>query len=134
MQQEFKEFSRTIDQDHFDKGMELKGQLAKGGIIPEENLNIKRLVNTSELFQKQFKFPSISKNQYTQDKLDELEIAEKNLNNNPDNEKLLEKFITVTNNVKKEFKQKFENNWTDPADDSVQNSTNVQEEVDEIES
>ena len=114
--------------------MELKAQLLKGGIIPEENLNMKRIVTTSELFQKTFKFPSIAKNQFTQDKLDELEIAEKNLNNNPDNEKLLEKFISVTNNVKKEFKKNFAENWTDPADEGVSNQTNVQEEVDEIES
>jgi len=65
MQGEFKEFSRTIDQDHFDKGMEIKAQLLKGGIIPEENLNVKRYVMTSDLYKKQFKFPSIAKNQYT---------------------------------------------------------------------
>jgi len=55
------------------------------------------------------------------------------LNNNADNDKLLEKFIGTANSIKKQFKGKFGDNWTDPAEEKIDNNSNVQEEADEIE-
>lgn len=91
-----------------------------------------KIVNTNELYQKQFKFPGIAKNEFSQDKFDELEIAEKNLNNNIDNDKLLTKFIETAQKIKKSFKDKYADNWSDPAEGNPESSSNVQEDTEEI--
>ena len=61
-----------------------------------------------------------------------MEIAEKNLNDNIDNEKLLQAFIQTAQKVKKSFKDKYGDQWTDPSEGAPEVS-NVQEETDEIE-
>jgi hypothetical protein len=47
---------------------------------------------------------------------DELEIAEKNLNSNLDNVDLFNAFVEEADKVKKALKEKYSDQWTDPAD------------------
>ena len=47
--------------------------------------------------------------------LEDLEIAEKNLNSNLDNVDLFNTFVETAENVKKKLKDKYGEQWTDPA-------------------
>ena len=68
------------------------------------------------LFKKQFAFPEVAKNDFSTELFDELEIAEKNFNANMDNSDLLATFVDTANKVKTQLKDKYSDQWTDPAE------------------
>lgn len=72
-------------------------------------------VTTGELFTKGFKFPDVARHDFAQQQLDEVEISEKNLNNNIDNDKLLESFTQTANKIKKTLVEKYGDSWVDPS-------------------
>lgn len=92
--------------------MEVKNQLISDGVDKSKLADIK--VQTLSLFKKQFEFPSIAKNEYSQEQFDQLEIAERNLNSNPENKDLQKAFIKTAQQVKSNFKEKYGETWTDP--------------------
>lgn len=73
--EEWNNFCQTLRMDHWYKAMELWAKLDKSG-YPQPILK----VNTKELFQKNFKFDSIANNADTQTVLQDLDIAQINLN------------------------------------------------------
>lgn len=50
-------------------------------------------INAVDNFKKGFAFPEVAKNDFSSEVLDELEIAEKNLNSNLDNVDLFNNFV-----------------------------------------
>ena len=64
-------------------------------------------------------------NEYSTKQLDILEIAEKNLNNNLDNEKLTKKFIEAAQKVKKNLEEHYGDQWSMPSSDKDLKSESV---------
>jgi len=58
----------------------------------------------------------VAKNDFSTECLDELEIAEKNLNSNLDNTDLFTAFVEVAEATKRKLKNKYSDQWTDPSD------------------
>jgi len=67
----------------------------------------KTKVSTVEIYKKNFSFPEVARNDFAAEKLEELEIAEKNFNSNIDNKELLKNFILTAQGVKKSLKEKY---------------------------
>ena len=65
---------------------------------------------------KGFSFPEVAKNDFASNLFEEFEIAEKNLNSNLDNVDLFNTFVEQADKVKKQLKEKYSDQWTDPAD------------------
>ena len=86
MENEIDEFSKTLDRKHLDKALKTRTKLVDDEVIEEALVNQKK-VYTVKLFQKGFKIESVANNEFSKAQLDELEIAERNLNNNIDNER-----------------------------------------------
>jgi hypothetical protein len=68
------------------------------------------------VFKKGFSFPEVAKNDFASNLFEELEISEKNLNSNLDNVDLFNAFVEEADKVKKALKDKYSDQWTDPAD------------------
>ena len=76
-------------------------------------------MTSSKLFKSHFSFPEVAKNDYAGGQLEDLEIAEKNFNADLDNSELLKTFIATGKEVRKGLKEKYGDQWTDPADGDV---------------
>jgi len=61
-------------------------------------------------------FPEVSKNDFSTELFEELEIAEKNLNSNYEHPDNFNNFIKVAEEVKDKLKNKYGDQWTDPMD------------------
>ena len=107
-------FSKSIKKEDFEEAMKLKQDLVENENVPQEELD-KVKVTTNKIYKKNFALPEVAHNDYASEQLEELEIAEKNLNANMDNADLLKKFILVTKEVGKKLKEKYESQWNDPA-------------------
>ena len=107
-------FSKSVKKEDFEEGMKLKQDLIDNENVDQEELDKVR-VTTTKIYKKNFALPEVAHNDYASEQLEELEIAEKNLNANMDNADLLKKFIVVTFEVKKKLKEKYESQWNDPA-------------------
>ena len=66
----------------------------------------------------------MAKNDFSTEVLDELEIAQNNLNANLDNVDLFNTFVDVAEASKKKLMQKYGDQWTDPAEGKVQKESN----------
>ena len=71
-------------------------------------------VNTKEIFEKGFQFPDVAKNDEAVNILEPIDIAQKNLNSNPDNKMLMDKFISTAQSTIKNLSSEFKDFWTDP--------------------
>ena len=89
----------------------MKGELLQAG-ADANDMNMK--VNTTDVFIKQFQFPDVAKYDYSVEQLNGLEAAEKNLNDNIDNEKLLDEFIAMAQLTAKNLEAKYGELWTAP--------------------
>jgi len=94
--------------------MEMKTNLIENENVPKEELD-KVKINTKSLFQKGFQFAEVARNDYAAEQLEELEIAEKNFNANPDNQDLLGTFLNTATTVKTKLSTKYQDQWSDPA-------------------
>ena len=83
--------------------------------MPQEQLD-KVKINTNAEMKKGFSFPEVAKNDFASNLFEEFEIAEKNLNSNLDNVDLFNTFVEQADKVKKQLKEKYSDQWTDPAD------------------
>lgn len=72
----------------------------------------------------------MAKNDFSTEVLEELEIAEKNLNSNLDNVDLYNTFVETAEQCRKKLKNKYADQWTDPGIGPGA-SSDVQEEDDE---
>lgn len=119
----FSSFSKTFKESDFDKGMKLHQELLD---LNESAISIDKVkINSVDVFKKQFQFPEVSKNDFSTEALEELEIAEKNLNSNLDNVDLFNSFVEEAEKSKKKLKEKYGDQWTDPAVGKAQDSTGV---------
>lgn len=92
----------------------MKTNLIENENVPKEELD-KVKINTKSLFQKGFQFAEVARNDYAAEQLEELEIAEKNFNANPDNQDLLGTFLNTATTVKTKLSTKYQDQWSDPA-------------------
>lgn len=111
----FNTYSKTLKKTDLDKALQLKEELIEVDNVQREEFD-KLKVNTNMLFKKQFAFPEVAKNDFSTELFDELEIAEKNFNANMDNSDLLATFVDTANKVKTQLKDKYSDQWTDPAE------------------
>jgi len=111
----FAKFSKTLTEADFDEAVRQKKELAEKDNVPLETLD-KIKINTNALMKKNFQFPEVAKNDFAANLFDELEISEKNLNSNLDNVDLFNAFVEEADKVKKALKEKYGDQWTDPAD------------------
>lgn len=118
LQTAFTNFSKTLKESEFDKAMKLREQLAD---MNESTTTLDKIkINTVDFFKKGFQFPEVAKNDFSTEVLDELEIAEKNLNSNLDNVDLFNTFVETAEACKKKLKDKYQDQWSDPAKATVQ--------------
>mmetsp|Transcript_2772 Transcript_2772/g.4740 ORF Transcript_2772/g.4740 Transcript_2772/m.4740 type:complete len:94 (+) Transcript_2772:346-627(+) len=64
-------------------------------------------VSLVNLWSKGFKHEAVANYKFVKDKLQELDIAEKNLNRNIDSKAQLDIFLGTATDVKKQFKQRY---------------------------
>jgi len=103
--QSFDNFSKNFKEGEFDKAMKLREQLAD---MNESQSSIDKVrINTVEAFKKGFSFAEVAKNDFSMEAMEELEIAEKNLNSNLDNVDLFNSFVDTANACKKKLKEKY---------------------------
>jgi hypothetical protein len=109
--------------------MKIKQELIENGDNESELNKIK--ISTHDIFKKQFEFPEVAKNDFSTEVLDELEIAEKNLNSNMDNVDLFNTFVDVAESCRKKLKYKYADQWHDPgfaAEEKVEINNNDNDE------
>ena len=107
----WRDFCVSLDQKLFTDAFMLKGELLQEGADANQ-LNIK--VNTTDVYVKQFTFPDIAKYDYSVEQLNGLEAAEKNLNDNIDNVKLLEAFINTAHQTATNLQKQYGDLWSPP--------------------
>jgi hypothetical protein len=118
LQTAFTNFSKTLKESEFDKAMKLREQLQENN---ESLASLEKIkIDSVDFFKKGFQFPEVAKNDFSTEVLDELEIAEKNLNSNLDNVDLYNTFIETAEACKKKLKEKYQDQWSDPAVANVQ--------------
>lgn len=111
----FVKFSKSLTEADFDAAVALKKDLAENDKVPQEFLD-KVKVTTNLEMKKGFSFPEVAKNDFASNLFEEFEISEKNLNSNLDNVDLFNAFVEEADKVKKQLKEKYSDQWTDPAD------------------
>ena len=94
------------------QALSLKEKLSDADFDSKKLKDLK--VHSSTYFEKSFKFPSVAANEYSQDQLNLLEAAEKNLNDNIDNDKLQQSFLNTAKTVEDSLKLKYGDSWTAP--------------------
>jgi hypothetical protein len=72
-----------------------------------DNLDKLTKIDTFGLMKGKFQFPEVAKNDFSTEVLEEVEIAEKNLNSNLDNVDLYNNFIDTCEASKKKLKDKY---------------------------
>jgi len=118
LKESFEKFSKTLTEEDFDTSVKIKNDLIENEGQTADDL-LKMKISTVEVFKKQFSFPEVAKNDFSSNLFDELEISQKNLNSNLDNVDLFNNFVETADKVKKAFKEKYGDQWTDPADGPV---------------
>lgn len=88
MNSEWLAFCKTLELEHWDNAQKTWTDLASSG---HQQPILK--ANTKELFQNSFSFAEVGKNDDVVQMLSDLDVAQGNLNGNPDNEGLLQKYI-----------------------------------------
>ena len=106
--------------------MKLKQELIDMNESPASLDKIK--ISTVDEYKKNFVFAEVSKNDFSSEVLEELEIAQNNLNANLDNVDLFNAFVDTAEADKKKLKDKYGDQWTDPASGAV---TKINEKDDE---
>jgi len=107
--------------------MKVKNDLMENDNVSKEELD-KIKINTNSLYKKQFQFPEVAKNDFASDLFEELEISEKNLNSNLDNVDLFNNFVETAEKVKKQLKEKYADQWTDPNEGKPQSLEQTDDE------
>ena len=59
---------------------------------------------------------NLIQNEQTQDLLNQLEVSEKNLNNNMNNKDLIHSFIVTADKIQKDLKTKYNDLWLSPSE------------------
>lgn len=110
MKNEWGLFCQTLNMDHWDKAQEMWSFLQKEGNNPDL-----LKVNTKQYYEKGFNFPEVAKNDDSVEVLQPLDLAQDNLNSNPNNKILINNFIVAAQKAASELQDKYHEFWTDPA-------------------
>ena len=102
MDLELLNFTKTLKPSHLHKALEIKEKMEKEGNPPNHFR-----VSTRSLWSKNFKHEQIGNYQYVKDKLEDLTVAEKNLNRNIDSKAQLDIFLQTANEVKDGFIKRY---------------------------
>lgn len=114
----FEKFSKNLSEEDFDGSVKIRNELIEEDGQSADDLS-KYKISTVEIFKKQFSFPEVAKNDFSSGVLEELEISQKNLNSNLENVDLFNNFVETADKVKKQLKEKYGDQWTDPIDGPV---------------
>lgn len=109
MNHEWIMFQKGLELDNWEKAQALWANLEQNK-HPQPVLK----VDTRKFFEAKFKFPDVARNDYAVSWLDDLEMAQINLNNNSDNRTLLSKFIDVAQNTAEKLLKMYPEIWSDP--------------------
>ena len=113
MQTTWKKFNHDFNVDDYYEAFKIQKELIDEGMTKSE-LPLK--ADSVTLYQSQFQFPDIAKFDYSVDQLNLLEAAEKNLNMNMDNMKLVNAYISTAQKVAKNLEEKYGEQWIEPAE------------------
>ena len=111
MNSEWLAFCQTLELEHWDNAQKTWSEMASEG---HQQPILK--ANTRELFQKSFSFADIGHNDDVIQILSDLEVAQGNLNGNPDNEGLLQKYIQTAKIASKNLEKEYSQYWTNPGE------------------
>lgn len=90
MNHQWNMFCQTLDTAKWEKAQEMWTKLEADG---HSQPLLK--ADTKQLFAKSFKFDDTARNDYAVDQLNTLDIAQQNLNANPDNRRLVGQFVAT---------------------------------------
>lgn len=114
MHKEWNKFCQTLELEHWDKAQKTWTDLDQNG----HSQSILK-ANTKYLYQHSFSFGEIGHNDNVLSILSDLEIAEGNLNANPDHEGLLQTYIATAQKAAKELKKQYPEFWTNPGESII---------------
>ena len=95
-------FCKTLKNSNLHKALALKEKLENNGNAPEHFR-----VSVYSLWQKGFKHQAVANYKFVKEKMEDLLVAEKNLNRNIDSEAQLGIFISTAEDVKASFKKRY---------------------------
>jgi len=109
---ELDSFSVTLNKKHYDAALQVRDELKSNNF---EDPSMK--VHTMDIYKKSFTFPQIAHNDYAVEQFDALNVAETNLNADPQNESQMESFLRTADEVANNLKDRYKEQWVDPKDD-----------------
>lgn len=112
MNQEFDQFSVTLNKKHLDNALAIRDQIVKDGF---EAPPVK--FSAVEVYKKSFTFPQIANNDYAVEQLETLSVAEQNLTSDANNSEVLDQFIKTADEVAHNLIERYHEQWVDPKDD-----------------
>lgn len=111
MNSEWLAFCNTLELEHWDNAQKIWSELASEG---HQQPVLK--ANTRELYQKSFSFSDVGKNDDVIQILSDLDVAQGNLNGNPDNEGLLQKFVQTARIASTNLEKNYSEFWSNPGE------------------
>ena len=106
---ELMSFSKNITPESLDKALKLKEKLEASGHPPAHFR-----VSTYSLWQKAFKHEAVKNYKFSKESMEDLLVAEKNLNRNIDSKSQQQIFLQTANEVKANFKKRYGADEFDP--------------------
>lgn len=112
LNQELDSFSVTLNKKHYDAALQVRDEI-KANNFEEPSMK----VHTMDIYKKSFTFPQIAHNDYAVEQFDALNVAEQNLNADPQSESQMESFLKTADEVANNLKDRYKEQWVDPKDD-----------------
>ena len=111
MKEEMSLYSKTQDSEHLEDALKMRDALQE-----KEHLDLHEqlVINTKELFESGFQFPSVAQYENVQNQLTEILNAQDNLNQNLENPILQTKFAKAVEKVRNNFAKGYSTSWNDP--------------------
>ena len=103
-------FQRGLDRENFDKAQAIYQKLAQEHHAPKQ-----LKIDTRKIYENQFFFPEVAKNDIAVGALDKLEMAQMNLNNNMENPELFKNFVNVAQDTTEFLLKQYPDYWSDPS-------------------
>ena len=112
MNDELDSFSVNLNQKHFKEALAQREAIKTAGF---EDAPFK--VHTTSVYKKSFTFPQIANNDYAIEQFEALNVAESNLNNDPNSESQMDAFLKEADEVAHNLTERYKEQWVDPKDD-----------------
>ena len=112
MNTELESFSVNLNQKHFKEALAQRESIKSAGF---DDPAFK--VHTTQVYKKSFTFPQIANNDYAIEQFEALNVAESNLNNDPNSESQMEAFLKEADDVAHNLTERYKEQWVDPKDD-----------------